>query len=116
MVLEQFREIAAKLGDEIVRSEKTGPTHMLNYRLSPSYAKAQRRSLAPPLDKIAQQHAEREKAIPAAYATGQYSYQEIGDYFGLHFTTVAILFVVQDIDRAVYPDWRELLNFRPGPS
>ncbi len=50
--------------------------------------KAQRRSPAPPLDKIAQQHAHRDKAIRAAHASGQYSYQAIGDYFGLHFTTV----------------------------
>ena len=27
-------------------------------------------------------------AIVAAYATGEYSYQQIADYFGMHFTTV----------------------------
>ena len=35
-VLEQFHEIDAKLGNEVVRSEKSGPSHMLNYRLGPS--------------------------------------------------------------------------------
>ena len=34
-VLEQFREIAAKLGNEVVRSGKTGPSRMLNYNLVP---------------------------------------------------------------------------------
>ncbi len=28
---EPFREIAAKLGNEVVRSEKTGPLHMVPY-------------------------------------------------------------------------------------
>ncbi len=33
-------------------------------------------------------HAERKQAIIEAYATGRYSYQEIGAYFDLHFSTV----------------------------
>jgi hypothetical protein len=33
-VHEQFREIAAKLGNEVIRSGKTGPSHMLNYMLA----------------------------------------------------------------------------------
>ena len=50
--------------------------------------KVQRRPPAPTLERIAQRHTERNKAIIEAYATGRYSYQEIGTYFNLHFTTV----------------------------
>ena len=50
--------------------------------------KAQRRGPAPSLKKIASAHADRDRAIVTAYATGTYSYQQIGDYFDLHFTTV----------------------------
>ncbi len=31
---------------------------------------------------------ERNQAIVAAHQTGEYSYQQIGAYFGLHFTTI----------------------------
>ena len=31
---------------------------------------------------------ERDAAIAAAHATGQYCYQQIADAFGVHFTTV----------------------------
>jgi len=37
---------------------------------------------------IASEHAERDAAIVAAHASGGYSYKQIGDYFGVHFTTV----------------------------
>ena len=45
---------------------------------------------APPLSpqQIARDAPDRNAAIAAAYATGAYSYQEIADYFGVHFTTV----------------------------
>jgi DNA-directed RNA polymerase specialized sigma24 family protein len=47
-------------------------------------------SAAPPssLEHLARQHSDRNQAIVATYRTGQYSYQEIGEYFGLQFTTV----------------------------
>lgn len=50
--------------------------------------KVQRRPPAPSLHQIAQAHSSRDAAIVAAYATGEYSYQQIAAYFGLHFTTV----------------------------
>jgi DNA-directed RNA polymerase specialized sigma24 family protein len=50
--------------------------------------KAQRRPPAPTLEGIARRHTERNRAIIEAYATGRYSYQEIGTFFDLHFTTV----------------------------
>ncbi len=50
--------------------------------------KAQRHPPAPTLGRIAQRYTERDRAIIEAYATGWYSYQEIGAFFNLHFTTV----------------------------
>lgn len=45
---------------------------------------------APPLSlqQIASDAPDRNTAIAAAYATGAYSYQEIADYYEVHFTTV----------------------------
>ncbi len=50
--------------------------------------KRQRRRPALSLEQLANQHADRNQAILTAYRTGQHSYQEIGEFFGLHFTTV----------------------------
>lgn len=50
--------------------------------------RAQRRPPAPPLAEIAASHRYRDLAMIAAHATGEYSYQQIADYFGVHFTTV----------------------------
>jgi REP-associated tyrosine transposase len=50
--------------------------------------KVQRRPPAPPLAEIAKTHDSRNPAIFAAYATGEYSYQQIANFFNLHFTTV----------------------------
>jgi len=50
---------------------------------------AQMRAPAPPLDELARQYSNRNEAIAAAYATGGYSYKEIGHHFELHFTTIA---------------------------
>lgn len=49
---------------------------------------AQRRPKPPPLAEIEKRAKDRDAAIIAAYATGGYSYQQLADYFGLHFTTV----------------------------
>ena len=37
---------------------------------------------------IAEAHESRNNAIVAAHATGAYSYQQIAEFFGLHFTTI----------------------------
>lgn len=50
--------------------------------------KAQKRPPAPPLEEIASRYEDRNQGLVAAYATGEYSYQQIGDFYGLHFTTV----------------------------
>jgi REP element-mobilizing transposase RayT len=49
---------------------------------------AQRRPLAPPLAEIERRAPNRNAAIQSAHATGAYSYQQIADYFGVHFTSV----------------------------
>lgn len=57
-------------------------------RPDPGVAKAQQRPPAPTLAEFASRHPDRDAAIAAAHASGAYSYQEIADAFGLHFTTV----------------------------
>ena len=49
---------------------------------------AQKRPPAPPLQELASRHEDRNQGIVAAYATGEYSYQQIADFYGLHFTTI----------------------------
>lgn len=49
---------------------------------------AQRRQKPPPLAQIKNRSPDRDTAIVAAYATGGYSYQQLADYFDVHFTTV----------------------------
>ena len=51
--------------------------------------KPQRRGPPPTLPHISQAAGSRDGAIITAYGTGEYSYAEIGAFFGLHFTTVA---------------------------
>lgn len=48
----------------------------------------QRRPQPPPLAQIEKRSPDRDTAIVAAYATGGYSYQQLANYFGVHFTTV----------------------------
>lgn len=50
--------------------------------------RAQRRPPAPPLKVIATNHTDRDDAMAAAWATGEYSYAQIAKHFGVHFTTV----------------------------
>jgi putative transposase len=53
-----------------------------------SIPKAQRRAPAPVLSVIVAKHRNKEAAMVAAHATGQYSYQQIAEHLGVHFTTV----------------------------
>ena len=48
----------------------------------------QRRDPQPPLNLIGARHQDRTGAMVVAHETGQYSYRQIGEHFGLHFTTV----------------------------
>jgi len=50
--------------------------------------KALRRGAAPTLKLIETRYGDRSRAKVAAYETDDYSYQQIGKYFGMHFTTV----------------------------
>ena len=50
--------------------------------------KTQTRPPAPPIEELASKYRNRNEAIAAIYATGEYSYQQIADFYGLHFTTV----------------------------
>jgi len=49
---------------------------------------AQRRPPPPPLVEIEVNAKDRNVAILAAYATGGYSYQQLSEHFGTHFTTI----------------------------
>jgi hypothetical protein len=44
---------------------------------------------ARPLADYAQAHPDRNRAIAEAYASGGYTMQQIGDYFGLHYSRVS---------------------------
>ena len=76
----------AFLGDEafVARMQKRaqGRSDDLNI------PKAQRRPPPPSLAKIAGKNPDRNTAIRVAWATGEYSYTEIAEHFGLFFTTV----------------------------
>ena len=50
--------------------------------------RAQRRPPAPQLTVFVTGSRDRDDAMAAAHATGQYSYQQIAEAFGVHFTTV----------------------------
>ena len=50
--------------------------------------RTQRRPPPPSLSDIAQAHDSRDAAMRAAWASGGYSYHEIGAYFGVHLSTV----------------------------
>lgn len=50
--------------------------------------RVQRRGPAPALSRIAAAYKDRDRAIVAAHDTGEYSYQQIAEHFGIHFTTV----------------------------
>ena len=65
--------------------------------------KVQRRPPARSLQAIATVHDSRNDAIVAAHETGQYSYQQTAEFFGLHFTTVGrIVRAAGDTKRRLY--------------
>lgn len=74
------------LGDErfIERMQKLLDNKQNNAQIP----KVQRRKPPPNLEQIYQQAKSRDAAIVAAHATGEYSYTQIGSFFGLHFATV----------------------------
>jgi len=58
----------------------------------------QRRAPPPPLSQFAQSYSDRDAAMIAAHATGEYSYAQIARFFGVHFTTVGRV-----VRRALHP-------------
>jgi len=74
------------LGDDHFVQQMQQKTKVLSEDLN--IPKAQRRPPAPPLEKLAQAHANRNEAIVAMYTTGEYSYSQIAAFFNMHFTTV----------------------------
>ena len=50
--------------------------------------RVQQRGPVPKLSALRRQHKNRDNAIRAGYKTGAYSYQQIANEFGVHFTTV----------------------------
>ena len=50
--------------------------------------KAQKRPPAPPLAELAAGYEDRNQRVVAAYATGEYRYQQIAELYGLHFTPI----------------------------
>ena len=63
-------------------------THLKNDQDDVQIPKIQKRSLPKLLMDYESEALDRDQAITEAYASGGYSYQEIGEYFGLHFTRV----------------------------
>ena len=74
------------LGDEqfVNRMQK----HIQTGRDDVQIPRAQRRPTTTPLAQIEKRAPDRDAAIITAHATGGYSYQQLADYFGVHFTTV----------------------------
>ena len=62
--------------------------------------KVQRRSIAKSLSEYERIYKTRDEAIINAYASGAYSYQEIGNYFRLHFTRVGRIVRQQRNDKS----------------
>lgn len=83
---------AAPLWDKLQRQVYLGDAdfvaRMLSMAVQSPTLEVQRRFLRVPLAEIVASHPDRDPAIVAAHATGQYSYAEIAAYFGLHFTTI----------------------------
>ena len=50
---------------------------------------SQKRRVAKLLEDYDKLHADRDTAIVSAYASGEYSMKDIGDYFGLHYSRVS---------------------------
>jgi hypothetical protein len=75
------------LGSEaFVERHYVSPTSPERLREVP---RAQRRPLASPLAEFARRYPVRAEAMARAFQTGVYTMQEIGDYFGVHYSTVS---------------------------
>jgi len=52
------------------------------------YTKSPKKSACTAFEAIAQAHESRNHTIVAAHATGAYSYQQVAEFFSLHFTPI----------------------------
>ena len=84
--------IWSQINNQIYLGDKTFidkvQKHLIDQRDDIQIPKVQRRAVAKSLSAYEKQAKSRNEAIVNAYASGGYSYQEIGDYFSLHFTRV----------------------------
>lgn len=62
--------------------------HMEGQKKDLQIPKIQKRAVAKSLSEYESISKTRDEAIVLAYASGGYSYQELGEYFGLHFTRI----------------------------
>jgi len=62
--------------------------HLSDRRADLQIPKVQKQAKTKPIAFYEKAAASRNDAILKAYVSGAYSYQELGDYFGLHFTTI----------------------------
>jgi REP element-mobilizing transposase RayT len=62
--------------------------HMEDKETDIQIPKVQKRAQPQPLDYYERHAVDRDAALIEAYSSGGYSYQQLGNYFGLHFTTV----------------------------
>ena len=74
------------LGDEKFVARMQSKANLQGDELS--IPRAHRRGAAPAIATIAARHRNRNDAIVAAYNTGEYSYREIAEHYGLHLATV----------------------------
>ena len=74
------------LGDEKFVARMQSKSNLQGDELS--IPRAHRRGAAPAIATIAARHRNRDDAIVAAYNTGEYSYREIAEHYGLHLATV----------------------------
>ncbi|MDP1696920.1 MAG: transposase [Xanthomonadaceae bacterium] len=80
------------LGDDAFATRmQNAPAALESAKADVNIPRAHRRPPAPPLANIAAAHTSREAAMIAAHASGEYSYQQIAEFFGVHFTTVGRL-------------------------
>ena len=82
------------LGDELFVQRMQ--THIQTTKDDVQIPHVQRRPPPPSLAQIDKCEPDRNAAIRVAYATGAYSYQQIAEYFGLHFTTVGRIVRVEE--------------------
>jgi putative transposase len=84
-----WRQLSGQIylgGEQFIEDIQAGLTDQLENREIP---RLQRRPLALPLADYQQLHAQRDVAIRAAFASGDYTQPQIAAHFGVHYSTVS---------------------------